>query len=59
MDLFPVSSALNFAIPAFGPLLTLVVDDAPVYRVELGGALADQALDELDRNPPDLICANY
>src|SRR5216683_7938664 len=47
----PISSALDLAIPALCPLLALVVDDAPVRRIELGGALADWShLAELRRD---------
>src|SRR5580700_2253614 len=38
----PARSTLDFAIPALGPLLALVVDDGPVGRVERGRAGADR-----------------
>src|SRR5438128_10248146 len=38
-----LGSALDLAIPPLGPFLALVVDDRPVRRVELCGALADRS----------------
>src|SRR6266700_6841444 len=38
-----LSSALDLAIPPFGPFLALVVDGGPVGRIELRRALADRS----------------
>src|ERR1700722_9636935 len=54
MALVPMSRAtltLDLAIPALGPVFALVVDDAPVRRVELGRAVTDRShLAELRRH---------
>src|SRR3981081_4477300 len=46
-----ISSALDLAIPALGPLLALLVDDRPVGRIKLRRALTDRChLAELRRD---------